>query len=122
MRAIAVSARVSKLDLSGAEGKAPLIVDAVRAAATMAAMRDSEPYVPYVTGALRGSAETQSRPEQGKLVYGSAAVPYARPQYYGCPNKTWRGTTMKWFEHAADARLAQWVEEAWMAAEEVAGK
>ena len=122
MRAIAVSARVSKLDLSGAERKAPLMAQAAQATCVMAAMRDSEPYVPYLTGALRGSAETESQPEQGKLVYGSAAVPYAAPQYYGRPNKTWPGTTMKWFEHAADARLAQWVEEARRAAEEVAGR
>lgn len=122
MRAMAVSMHVSKIDLSGAEGKATLIADAVQAAVTIAARRDSEPYVPYLTGALRGSAETESQPEQGKLVYGNAAVPYARPQYYSCPGKTWPGTTTRWFEHAADARLAQWIEEGRRAAEEVAGR
>lgn len=120
MRAIEVSAKVSKIDLSGAERKAPLMAQAAQAAATMAARRDSEPYVPYRTGALRGSAETQSQPERGRLVYGSAAVPYAAPQYYGCPNKTWPGTTTRWFEHAANAHLAQWIEEGRRAAEEVA--
>ncbi len=122
MRAIAVSMKVSKIDLSGAERKAPLMAQAAQAAVVMAARRDSEPLVPYRTGALRGSAETQSQPEQGKLVYGSSAVPYARPQYYGRPNKTWPGTTTRWFEHAADAHLAQWIEEGRKAAEEVAGR
>lgn len=122
MRAIAVSARVSRIDLSGAERKAPLMAQAAQAAAVTAAMRDSNPYVPYETRALRGSAETQSQPEQGRLVYGSRAVPYAAPQYYGCPNKAWSGTTTRWFEHAADAHLAQWIEEGRRAAEEVAGR
>lgn len=122
MRAIAVSMKVSKIDLSGAERKAQLMEHAVQAAVVMAAMRDSNPLVPYETGALRGSAETQSQPEQGKLVYGSAAVPYARPQYYGCPNKTWPQTTTRWFEHAADAHLARWIDEGRRAAEEVAGR
>ena len=122
MRAIAVSMKASKIDLSGAERKAQLMEHAVQAAVVMAAMRDSNPLVPYETGALRGSAETQSQPEQGKLVYGSAAVPYARPQYYGCPNKTWPQTTTRWFEHAADAHLARWIDEGRRAAEEVAGR
>lgn len=122
MRAIAVSARVSRIDLSGAERKAPLMAQAAQAATVMAAMRDSNPLVPYEMGALRGSAETQSQPEQGKLVYGSRAIPYAAPQYYGRPNKTWPGTTTRWFEHAADAHLAQWIEEGRRAAEEVAGR
>lgn len=122
MRAISASAHVSRIDLSGAEGKSDLMAQAAQSAMVMAARRDSEPYVPYVTGALRGTAETQSQPEQGRLVYGSAGVPYARPQYYGHPNKTWPGTTTRWFEHAADVRLAQWVEEGRRAAEEVAGR
>lgn len=122
MRAIAVSARVSRIDLSGAERKAPLMAQAAQAAVVMAAMRDSNPLVPYETGALRGSAETQSQPEQGKLVYGSRAIPYAAPQYYRCPNKAWPQTTTRWFEHAADSHLAQWVEEGRRAAEEVAGR
>lgn len=122
MRGIAVSAKVSKIDMSGAERKAPLMAQAAQATMAMAARRDGEPLVPYLTGALRQSAETQSKPEQGELIYGSSSVPYARPQYYGHPNKSWPGTTMQWFEHAADAHLVQWVEEARKAAEEVAGR
>ena len=119
---MSVSIRVSEVDLSRAEAKSRRIRQVAQAALVMAARRDSEPFVPYLTGDLRRSAETESRPEKSVLKYGSAAVPYARPQYYGCPRKTWPGTTLRWFEAAKNAYGPLWIREAQAAAREAAGR
>lgn len=119
---MSVTVNLGKVDVSKASGKARLIRAAAQSAAVLAARRDCEPYVPYVMGALRGSAETESQPRKALLKYGSAAVPYARAQYYGCPRKTWPGTTMRWFEAAKGAYGAVWIKEAELAAREATGK
>lgn len=111
--------RLRSAELSRAVAKAERTGRAVAARVTMAAREDCKPYVPYVTGALRGTAETESVPERGLLVWGNASVPYARAQYYGCPNKTWPGTCMQWFEPAKAACMARWAEAARQAAGEV---
>lgn len=113
---------VKSADATGAKRKGPLAKAAAVVAYALAAIRDSEPYVPYVTGALRGTAHSESGPEAGRIVYGSAAVPYARPQYYGCPNKTWPGTTMEWFPKAKERHGQAWAREAEAAAKEAIGR
>lgn len=119
---MSVTAKVGTADLRKAQRKAAPIASAAKAAVTMAARRDTEQFVPYVTGALRGTAERESEPEKGRLVYGNGDVVYARPQYYGCPNKTWPGTVMRWFEHAKPIYMSSWLDEGERAAKEASGK
>lgn len=114
--------RMKSADVSRAAAKGRPLEVAVVSAYTLAAIRDTEPIVPYVTGALRETAHSQSAPEAGRLIYGSAAVPYARPQYYGYPNKTWPGTEMQWWPKAHEAHGAAWLREAQAAAEEAASR
>ena len=112
--------KVKSANLTGAKKKASRIEKAVKSAVTMAARRDTEQFVPKVTGALRGTAHYQSDPEKGELVYGDGNVTYARPQYEGCPNKTTPGTTSRWFEHAKPIYLPAWLREGQQAAKEAA--
>lgn len=119
---MSVTLRVVREDFSTAARKAETAEAAAKSALALAARRDSEQLVPYLTGDLRRTAETESRPEQGLLVYGNAAVPYARPQYYGCPRKTWPGTTMKWFEEAKSVFMESWAKEAQESAREAVGR
>lgn len=104
-----VNVQVKNIDLSRALAKAQRTGHEVTTQVTIAAREDTKPYVPYVTGALRATAETESRPEEGLLVWGNSSVPYARAQYYGLPNKTWPGTCMQWFESARAANMMSWV-------------
>ncbi len=46
-------------------------------------IRQCEPYVPYDTGILAGSASESTDIGSGQVVYGSASAPYAHYQYYG---------------------------------------
>lgn len=103
-----VSFRVKSVDTRRAVDKAAKAHVRVTTMVTEAAREDTKPYVPYVTGALRRSAETESQPSRGLLVYGSSSVPYARAQYYGLPGKTWPGTVMQWFEHSKAANRRKW--------------
>lgn len=103
-----VSARVAKVDVSKAQGKALLAHRKALTATTEAARVDTEPYVPFVTGALRRTAETESQPTRGLLIYGSSAVPYASAQYYGLPGKTWPGTVMHWFQVSKARNGEKW--------------
>lgn len=105
---MSVTCKIRSIDLSGAAAKGKVVEQRVKTAVTLAAREDTKPYVPYVTGDLRGTAETESIPEQGLLIYGNASVPYARAQYYGLKHKTWPGTCMQWFEAAKAANKLQW--------------
>lgn len=113
-----IDVKLKSADLSGAIKKAGGMERTVRTQVTLAAREDTKPYVPYVTGDLRATAETESAPEEGLLVYGNASVPYAAAQYYGCPNKTWPGTQMQWFAPSKAANLTRWIRIAQTAAEE----
>jgi hypothetical protein len=104
-----ISARVKSINLEGAIRKAGKAERRVRTMVTMAAREDTKPYVPYVTGALRQSAEANSNLEQGRLVYGGGNIRYARAQYYGLPGKTWPGTCMQWFEPSKAANIDSWI-------------
>jgi hypothetical protein len=109
-----ISANVKSIDLSGVLDKGRRAETRVKKMVTLAAREDTKPYVPYVTGALRQSAEVASVPEQGLLVYDTE---YARAQYYGLPRKTWPGTGMQWFELAKAACIDRWNEIAQLEAE-----
>jgi hypothetical protein len=104
-----VRVRVGKVDTKRAQAKAVIARQKALTATTEAARLDTEPYVPMVTGALRRTAETESIPTKGLLVYGNGAVPYASAQYYGLPGKTWPGTVMHWFDVAKRQHGAKWV-------------
>lgn len=112
--------KVKRANVSRARKKSTSIERAANAAMVMAARRDTERFVPKLEGWLRGTAHYQSYPEKGQLVYGDGSVTYAKPQYYGCPNKTEPGTTMRWFEHAKPIYLSTWIKEGEKAAQEVA--
>lgn len=112
--------KVKRANTTRAKKKSSSIRKEVRAAVVMAARRDTEQFVPKITGDLRRTAHYQSVPYKGELVYGDGNVTYARPQYYGCPNKTLPGTTMKWFEESKPKYLKIWLREGQGAAEEAA--
>lgn len=111
-----IGMRVKSAELSRAISKGGVVETAAKIAVTLSVREDTKQYVPYVTGDLRGTAETESVPEQGLLVYGNASVPYARPQYYGLPSKTWPGTYMQWFAPSKAANLTRWIKVAGSAA------
>lgn len=115
-----IDVRLRSIDLAKALAKAGKMERQVRAMVTIAAREDTKPYVPYKQGPLRDSANTESQPEDGLLVYGSSSVPYAAAQYYGLPGKRTPGTTMQWFEHSKSANLSKWIRIAQEEAEKVA--
>lgn len=81
---------------------------------------DSNLYVPFITGTLRGSAIRGTVLGEGEVIWDS---PYARYQYYGLkmigpppkqltdiPLKQWHpGTCSYWFEKAKSVNKAQWI-------------
>jgi hypothetical protein len=97
--------RVRTADFKGVAQKGATARRRIMSMLTLTVREDTKPYVPYVTGALRRSAELASVPDAGRLVYD---MPYARAQYYGLPNKTWPGTTMQWFEASLAANRQRW--------------
>ncbi len=108
-----------RTNLSGVHAKGPLIKKRVVVVLTEKVRFDCNPYVPFLTGALRGTAERYSTP--GKVVWGGTKdVPYARAQYYGLPGKTHPGTVMQWFDYARPRYRAEWERSAKEAAREVA--
>lgn len=72
-------------------------------------LKDTDPYVPMVTGTLRNSGITGSDIGSGTLRW---AAPYAAKQYYTSPNKTTAEhpkATMFWFEAAKAAMKDAWI-------------
>lgn len=119
-----IQIRVAAVNVGRALQKADLMETAAVTAISQAVVRDSEPYVPKREGKLRDSAETESDYETGKVRYGSAAVPYAAPQYdapggwkYATP-----GTGPDWYSKAEGKHLKQWIKEGEQAAKEEASK
>lgn len=102
---------VSAIDVRPALMKADRVKRLAVKAVTEAARMDTLPYVPWVTGDLARTADIESKPELGKLVYGNLGVPYARAQYYGLPNKTKTfhpRATVQWFEAAKAIKARAW--------------
>jgi hypothetical protein len=70
--------------------------------------KDTQQYVPMISGTLFQSANKPSYAGKGKVVY---HTPYARAQYYGKPNKStsrhpW--ATMKWAEASKRVNMSMW--------------
>ena len=106
-----VTCKVASVNVAKAIAKASRAKRLSRIAMVEAARMDTLPYVPWVSGDLALTADTESRPEAGKLIYGNSAITYARAQYYTMPNKTrlpHPQATMQWFVHAKAARMAAW--------------
>ncbi len=106
-----VTCRIKKADFSGVSAKAAIAKKRATVAMTDAARMDTLPYVPWVSGDLARTADTESKPERGLLIYGNFGVPYARAQYYAMPNKTTDGhpqAAMQWFEKAKAAKKVSW--------------
>lgn len=110
--------RVGSVDVARAVAKGLRAQQAAAKAYTLAARRDSNRYVPMLSGALRGSAGTQSDIYGGRLTYGGGNVPYARAHYYapGGWRYTTPGTGPKWFDKAKRKYGAKWAQEAQQAA------
>lgn len=119
-----IQIRVAAVNVGRALQKADLMETAAVTAISQAVVRDSEPYVPKREGNLRASAETESDYETGKVRYGSAAVPYAAPQYNapGGWKYTTPGTGPDWYSKAEGKHLKQWIKEGEQAAKEEASK
>lgn len=119
-----IQIRVAAVNVGRALQKADLMETAAVTAISQAVVRDSEPYVPKREGKLRASAETESDYETGKVRYGSAAVPYAAPQYNapGGWKYTTPGTGPDWYSKADGKHLKQWIKEGEQAAKEEASK
>lgn len=119
-----IQIRVAAVNVGLALQKADLMETAAVTAISQAVVRDSEPYVPKREGKLRDSAETESDYEVGKVRYGSAAVPYAAPQYNapGGWKYTTPGTGPDWYSKAEGKHLKQWIKEGEQAAKEEASK
>lgn len=119
-----IQIRVAAVNVGRALQKADLMKTAAVTAISQAVVRDSEPYVPKREGKLRASAETESDYEVGKVRYGSAAVPYAAPQYNapGGWKYTTPGTGPDWYSKAEGKHLKQWIKEGEQAAKEEASK
>lgn len=103
---------IDKVDVRKALRKSPEAQKALIKAISLAVIRDSAPYVPRRSGALRMTPETQSYPSEGTVIYGGGGVKYARVQYYGTKYKyTVPGTRAKWFEFAKRKNQAKWAQE-----------
>lgn len=98
---------VSHMDLSPAMQKCAKFSPKLRSDLVRQAIADTESFVPILNGDLRGTAHSESRPDEGLIVYGSGSVPYARYQYYGDfahPN----GGQKQWFEASKAQYMAAW--------------
>lgn len=106
--------RIGKTDTKGIKKKAKKMGAASIKAYALAAKRDSEPYVPRLSGDLRGSAKVKAQQTKAQLTYGGGGVPYARAHYYapGNWNYTTAGTCPRWFDKAKARAGARWLQEA----------
>jgi hypothetical protein len=102
-----ISVKVGRINLSPTITKGRTLAQRIKTQVTLAAREDTKPYVPYLSNALRASAELASVPEAGLLIYDTV---YARAQYYGLPGKTTPGTCMQWFEASKAANRYKWLE------------
>ena len=100
-----------KVSFSGGAGLTGLVEKWRKQAQTAMAeqaLRDSQQYCLYMTGALRGSGETHSKPSADPAVL-SWQTPYARRRYYEpCVPRT-PGTTIMWVDTAKAAHLSDWL-------------
>lgn len=73
-------------------------------------LRDSQPYVPYLTGYLMNSGNTGTVIGSGEIEYNA---PYAKAVYYGVHRNFSKlkhpQASAQWFEKAKAAKLKDWV-------------
>ena len=103
-----VGFKLKSMDLGRIGPKAAIAKKRARTMMTLAAIGDTRPYVPKLSGELVGSADASSRPAQGLIIYDTD---YARAQYYGLPNKTTQfhpQAAMEWFAHSKAANKRKW--------------
>jgi hypothetical protein len=82
-------------------------------------LADCTPYVPYKTGALRGSGKATALADSATVAWGtdSETARYARAQYYGSYDHGTDANAInapkacaRWFEAAQASRKAAWVQ------------
>ncbi len=108
------------IDFTRAIAKSARMKQAATAAVVDAVLSSTENLVPYDTGKLRQSGETESDRAKGLIVWGNSDIKYARVQYYEYPNKRWPGTVPFWYEVARARDFAKWLEKAGIAVSKVA--
>lgn len=110
--------RLAGIETGPILSKAQKAANAAKFAVAENVLADCSEYVPYETGALRRSGDTEQPSGDGpaKVVWGKDAdtAKYARVQYFGVnfdhprrPNNS-KGCA-KWFEKAKAERKAEWV-------------
>lgn len=108
------------IDFTRAIAKSARMKQAATAAMVDAVLSSTENLVPYDTGKLRQSGETESDRVKGLIIWGNSDVKYARVQYYEYPNKRLPGTVPFWYEVARARDFAKWLEKAGIAVSKVA--
>lgn len=99
---------LAKVDLGCIGSRASRARERARTMMTLAAIGDTRPYVPKLSGALVASGDKASQPSRGLIIYDTE---YARAQYYGLPNKTRQHhpqATKQWFEPSKAANKRRW--------------
>lgn len=108
-----VRAVIRSVNVDGCALKGELITERVTAAVTMQAMKDTEPFVPFLTGALNRSARTETDRTRGFLIWGGADIgKYASRQYFNYPNKNLLvhpGAQWHWFDQSKATNLQKWI-------------
>lgn len=108
------------IDFSRAIAKSARMKKAATAAMVDAVLASTENLVPYDTGKLRQSGETESDRVKGLIIWGNSDVKYARVQYYKYPHKRMPGTVPFWFDVARSRDFAQWLKKVGIAVDRVA--
>lgn len=108
------------IDFSRAIAKSARMKQAATAAMVDAVLSSTENLVPYDTGKLRQSGETESDRIRGLIIWGNSDVKYARVQYYEYPHKRSPGTVPYWFDVAQVRDFSQWLKKTGIAVSKVA--
>lgn len=117
-----MSVSIQTIDFTKAIAKGPRIRTAANAALCGAILQSTADLVPYNTGKLRGSGETETNYTGGQVSWGNSDVKYARVQYYSYPHKRrdkQPGATCFWFDVAMQKHMPEWVKAAVQAAKQV---
>lgn len=108
--------RVAHFDASPAAGGVGRAVDGAMFVTCENILSDCTPFVPVLSGDLRGSGRvTRHTGGQGAVEWGTDAdtARYAAAQYYGNfnhPNQPGVQSPAKWFDAAAESNRQRWVD------------
>lgn len=103
-----VGFKLKSVHLAGLAPRAAAARKRARTMMTLAAIGDTRPYVPRVSGHLADTGDAASQPERGLIIYDTD---YARAQYYGLPDKTKAfhpQATKEWFAVSKAANQSKW--------------